>query len=328
MKIVPVLAILFAMTFIGCKERPQVSGTNSEATQASVRSGLVIRDELTPFIQKYDALSEHTDAVHETLILENEKLHEREMGVAYYNSMTEEELARLPQIAKVFSGYLPKAVVFWRENLTVVKDIIGKTKEIYKSNFDIDLNSTIFLWSALAPTDGIAFKLDGNPAYALNFWRMGKLQRSQYEIIVSHEFFHTVQLSMGHTENAVGELLQSEGTATFVSLQVFPGQEKFKYVSYFMNDDSQYKEFQRLESEISKSMLQDLDSNDQSKMDKYFSGDSEASAPWPARAGYYIGLRIAEMLLNDHSARDISMMSYEQYKPLAISKLKVMIRID
>ncbi|MGE3684182.1 MAG: DUF2268 domain-containing putative Zn-dependent protease [Bdellovibrionales bacterium] len=287
-----------------------------------------IHDYITPFIQAFRTVERPSAATFESLILQNEFLLSRELGSTYYNRLNESEKRELLQTnLSPFARALPTLIPVYDQKLVEVREIIVAMEERFKSSLNIELNFPVYLWVALENTDGKSTDINNTAGFSLNFRMLAESSKTELEILTSHEFFHVVQVTLIGTANeeSVGLNLMSEGWATYVSSLVVPGSPDYKYVSYWLKDDSQFREFQRSEKEALVSLLKDFDKSGWSASRRYFSGNPKDSTPFPPRIGYYIGYKLAQRLARTLSVSQVVRIKFPQFKKVAKNELKKML---
>lgn len=285
-----------------------------------------IHDYVTPLIQEYRVLKKPSMVQRENLILRNEFILGDRLNEVYYERLKESEKRKLLENVEPIAKALPTLIPIYEKKMIELKKIISNVEEKYKKDLGIELKLPVYVWVALANTDGKATDINDQSGFSLNFRLLGESPIKDLEIVVAHEFFHVAQDSlMGPGNNgSVARQLMSEGWATYVSSVIVPGSKDFKYVSYWMDDDRRYKEYKKHEKQAIASILTNYEKSGWEVTRRYFSGDPKDSKPFPPRIGYYLGYKLAQRMAETSSSAEVATMKFSEFKVRAKKLLKEM----
>lgn len=292
----------------------------------SAYSSIQIEDHITDFLDQIENQSDQSLMAIQNSVLSYEYILSNEFQTYYYRNLSQKDLRQILEMNLTgYSKDLLENSTRYRSAVQIAKQAIATTEQRYKELFNLTLDLDVYLWTSLSGTDASATELNGKNSFALNMRVISRYSQEEIEIVVAHEFFHIVQYSVLDYESGnwnIKKNLMSEGWATYVSSLIFPGYPDWKYISYFKKDDTQFREFQKYQSEIVQSLLVDLESTDYSISKKYFWGRQVEGVVWPPRNGYYIGYLLAKQWAQSHSAKEVALMKWQDYSKLAKAELE------
>jgi len=293
---------------------------------APLHAQVDIRDRLTPFIDNYTHLTEHTVQAYENLILKNEFLLAPELS-NFLSDFTRSEYSKL--LDKQFKSYvqdLPTLILIYKQKKTEVEQLIHQIEALYLNQLNIHFSHSVYFISALFNTDGFAFlTTDNHVAFALNFRVIHTYSKAQLKILLLHEFFHLIQnetqkINVKESQDSIGYRLIAEGFAVFASSVLAP---EFKgNDGLYLMDATLPTEFNKYAQEIATALLNDWDQPQSQKDHYYFKGSKILDKPWPPRSGYAVGYYIAQKLSHTIPSKKLLSMDYEQLAPLVKAELR------
>lgn len=296
---------------------------------------VTVHDYLTPLIEAYEELDQPGEEELLNLLYHYEFVYGEEFGDLYYDRLSHERKAGLTGMFRNYARQLPNLVAAFALKRQDVLTIIGETEDRFREVFGAELDFPVYLWSALAPTDGKVTQFGGVRGFSLNFQVIHAYSREELEVLLAHEFFHLFQIQQGGPQvKAGGEdqpaqpmlgSLMAEGLATYASSLIVEGRPNWRYVSLSGRDDRQYKAFQALEGEMIRFLLVNAGSTDRAVWARLFSGNPEDAAPWPPRGGYYLGYRLAQRMSLRLGAERVALMPYDEYRSLVEAELSSML---
>ncbi|RZL38745.1 MAG: hypothetical protein EOP35_05060 [Rubrivivax sp.] len=141
-------------------------------------------------------------------------------------------------------------------------------------------------------------------------------------VLFSHEMFHCYQgqLNAGMAQDAQPAVyvnLWIEGGATYASEHLNPG-ASLRHV--LLDDEVLLRDGPRVAPRVAAAMLDRIDATDDATLNSFFS--MGATAEWPARAGYYVGLLAARDWARTMSLQQLAAMPREQVRQCSLDALR------
>lgn len=153
----------------------------------------------------------------------------------------------------------------------------------------VALLPSLFRFDAHLEPDGASLPLFFGPDGIVRYHGAG----ADLGVLFSHEIFHCYQAQKNPAISLdphapVYASLWLEGVATWVSERLNPGAS---LLHVLLDDEALYRRGPQTLRRVARALLDRLDSREDADQAAFFS--SGAAAEWPARAGYYVGLRVA-----------------------------------
>ena len=134
-------------------------------------------------------------------------------------------------------------------------------------------------------------------------------------ILMSHELFHCYQAQCNPAlalkpKTTVCETMWLEGTATYASERLNPGEP---LVRVLLDDVALAGMSVDALRDAARAALAQFDVDDDAVVGRYF--DMGGQAPWPARAGYHVGLLAARAIGAHASLKEMAAMPLAEFRP-------------
>lgn len=229
--------------------------------------------------------------------------------------------------------------------VTVAEEALRRATEVLEADCPVDLYLTVGVGAANAGElvvggRGIAFVCLEHFTGRANAQTYGMgLAPELLPLWIAHEVAHVVRYtsptSRADLRRLVGdlggyydywetgsraslrELLANEGAAVAAAQAVAPGFEPWEYLGY---NRRQYRRLRELDAFLRRAAASDLDTRGLGLRLKYLSGGMSPAARLvsgkvlPERSGYYLGLRLVENYLAEHSAASTVRAATEELK--------------
>lgn len=276
-----------------------------------------VHDYITPFVEGYEQLSDKSPPSVKAYILGYEFRLGQEFNEVYYKYFDE---AQRQQLLLGLDGYvanMPALATQYPKRLVDVRRIVEETETRFQDLFQAELTFPLYCWSSLAWTDGKITQLGGVEGFSLNFRQIAFYPEAALKVVLAHELFHVLQAQLQTSSEGLSKveaILWAEGWATYASSLVFPGLPDWKYFTYYAQDDAEYQSVQRQKADIIRSLLADLESDDDAALRRYFYGSSDDSAPFPQRSGYLIGYELAMLLAKSEDPISVAKIDAARFK--------------
>ena len=186
---------------------------------------------------------------------------------------------------------------------TLMREIPGYVARFSKSFPDFRCNFPIYLMISLGHMDGAGRVVGASPALVLGVDTIDRIETpAQMPVFFAHELFHRYNYRVAGFSDDPGDrqpiwrTLWAEGLATYVSAELYPD-HPLSDAMIFPPDLAE-----RAAPQIEKLArgLRDNDAPNPGLYAKYFETNS-AQSGIPARAGYYVGYRIASLAAREYS---------------------------
>lgn len=180
----------------------------------------------------------------------------------------------------------------------------------------------IFIMASVGCFNGRSQLIQGRQALLLGVDDMAALHETNARPLITHEMFHRYHYSHFAFEpelpQPVWVRLWAEGLATFVAHELNPSASTYELTWISPEDIS------RMDSQMSflaARLIQRADSTSQADAAAYFSDDG-TDKEIPPRAGYYVGLEVAEYLVRRYPMQTMAHWNHEQAKPHILQALR------
>lgn len=298
----------------------------------SASADVVVHDYLTKFNAGYRHL-QNKDLKHSRdYILRYELVTEPRVSSIFFDGHPVPRDPRIEVLLNKYAQELPKYTVLYDQKVPEVKQIVSEVQERTQKLFGMKINADVLLSTSVSETDAVTTGgPDMTPIVALNMHEMSRYSKDELRIVLAHELFHVLQhqIERDHSNSEmIAGNIYSEGWATYASSLVYPGYPDWKYISYFNRDSHQFDKFQADRKDIIKQILADWNSHRESKYDKYFSANPDASHPFEPRSGYYIGYMAAKEMAQTNSPVKVALIKYDDYRKQIKPLLKKMSTIS
>jgi hypothetical protein len=224
---------------------------------------------------------------------------------------------RLTQFLTRVSGYL-RPMHSWSKKLP--KDLEDHCKTFDDKFPDMDWKWNAYLMPSLFTFDAKTKAFQGQRALFLGVDTIASRDTDNLDVLYAHELFHIYHAQVGPEAfaeyvGAKGPLeplyltLWTEGLSTYVSKVLAP---KATLADVLFSTELATK-CPPLTSKLAADVMIKLDSRTASDHLYYFSAKAKPVG-MPARSGYYIGMRIAEVLSKKHKLKDLARLSGKTLK--------------
>lgn len=248
-----------------------------------------------------DAVIHPNDELYTSLVASNENL----------------STARLSEYLTRVRGYL-RPMHSWSKKLR--KDLEDHCKTFDDKFPDMNWNFRAYLMPSLFTFDAKTKAYQGERALFLGVDTIASRDTNNLDVLYAHELFHIYHAQVGPEAFAeyVGAkepveplylTLWSEGLATYVSKVLSP---KATYGDVLFSTELAAK-CPPLTSKLAADIMIKLDSRTPSDHRAYFSSKAKPVG-LPSRSGYYIGMKVAEVLSKKHSLKELARLSGKTLK--------------
>lgn len=140
-------------------------------------------------------------------------------------------------------------------------------------------------------------------------------KKREVNILLAHEITHLFQFSRIENKNyepTLGDLIFSDGLATYASQIMNPGFELSQYLYVYKNFEEWISATKVANDDIKSDILQNINSTDYKYRKKYLQGDNSIVDGVPSRVGYLIGYKAIEHFSTLYSINEIIRWNHEQ----------------
>lgn len=299
----------------------------------SAMANVVVHDYTKEFNNGYRHLKNKDLGHVRRYILHYELVREPRVCSIFFDGHPVPKDPRIEVLLEKYAKELPQYTALYDKKVPEIKEIVAEVQERTQKLFGVNINADVLLSTSVSQTDAVT---TGGPdlknaIVALNMHEMSQYSKDELRIVLAHELFHVLQhqIEKDHSNSEmIAGNIYSEGWATYASSLVYPGYPDWKYISYFNKDSRQFQKFQADRKNIIKQVLADWNSHKESKYDKYFSADPDASHPFEPRSGYYIGYIAAKEMAQKSSPVKVALIKYDDYRKQIKPLLKKMSTIS
>ena len=204
-----------------------------------------------------------------------------------------------------------------------IPGIIADTRRSFVRAFpDMHWEGDIYIMAAGGCFNGRSQKIQGREALLLGLDNIVEQHETNLTPLLHHELFHRYHHAFFAFEPERDEplwtRLWAEGMATYVSRRLNPAAANMDTLSI---EDPQVKVLEDREQIIAADFLSHFDSMSQKDASPYFLDDQSKDEKIPARAGYYLGLRVAEQLGRHYSLQEMAHWNRAQAEPHILAAL-------
>jgi len=193
------------------------------------------------------------------------------------------------------------------ESALKIYDIEESTREIIlhcKSLFYDPDKCDIFLFVGFFSPDAFVLRYRGDFVICVGLERFHDFQN--YEILLSHEYFHYIQNKGGKEQESPIYRLIREGLSVYFSKIAYPGKKENLY--FFLNDET----FALLRDNDAAIIKRIRESG--VNWEDLFSAQSKK---FPPRSGYFIGYKIISDFIDHTGDRDLHLLLKEEDRIVA-----------
>lgn len=187
---------------------------------------------------------------------------------------------------------------------------------------DMHWTGPIYIMASVGCFNGRSQLIRGQQALLLGVDDMAGLHETNVRPLITHEMFHRYHYGYFAFEPELPQplwvRLWAEGMATFVAHRLNPAASTYDLTWISPRDISRMD--LRMRS-VTARFTSRLDSTSQAEAAVFFSDDGK-DAEVPPRAGYYLGLEVAEYLARAYSMQTMAHWSRTQAKPQILSALR------
>ena len=207
---------------------------------------------------------------------------------------------------------------------TAIPGIIADTRHSFVKAFpDMHWAGDIYIMAAGGCFNGRSQKIQGREALLLGLDNIVEQHETNLTPLLHHELFHRYHHAFfafdPERDEPLWTRLWAEGMATYVSRRLNPTAPNRDTLSI---EDPQVKVLEDREQLIAADFLSHFGSTSQRDASPYFLDDQSHDAKIPARAGYYLGLRVAEQLGRHYSLQEMAHWNRAQAEPHILAALK------
>jgi hypothetical protein len=200
---------------------------------------------------------------------------------------------------------------------------IGAVQKRFVGTFaDMRWTGPIYVMASGGCFNGRSQLIEGRPALLLGVDDIVGLGETNLSPLITHEMFHRYHYAFFPFEPELPQplwvRLWAEGMATYVAHRLNPTATNFDLMTI---DPKETVQLDARMSSIATDFVSRFSSSSQADGTLYFSDDSKSSLV-PARAGYYLGLRVAEYLGRRYSMQTMAHWSHEEAKPHIMAALR------
>ncbi|WP_158821321.1 hypothetical protein [Granulicella sp. S156] len=181
----------------------------------------------------------------------------------------------------------------------------------------------IYIMASGGCFNGRSQRIQGREALLLGLDDIVELHETNLPPLLHHELFHRYHHAFFAYEPERDEplwtRLWAEGMATYVSRRLNPTAPN---MDALWIEDPQVKVLDDREQVIAADFLSHFDSTSQRDASLYFLDDQSKDTKIPARAGYYLGLRVAEQLGRHYSLQEMAHWNRAQAEPRILAVLR------
>ena len=182
----------------------------------------------------------------------------------------------------------------------------------------------VYFTISLDAFDGAIRKVDGVPALLFGVDKIARLHGDEANLapLFHHELFHVLHLVLstpfaGSPENKMYQALWAEGLAVLVSKRLNPTATAKQLVL----DDEMVQRGDKQLSQLAREMLDHIDSSDPAFFRDWFRGSGQRE-DIPVRVGYYLGLRVAEVVGRTRSLSELAQLQDPELRKLIAEALR------
>lgn len=192
---------------------------------------------------------------------------------------------------------------------------------------DMRWSGPIYIMASGGCFNGRSQIMQGRKALLLGIDDIVGLGETNLSPLITHEMFHRYHYEFFPFEPQLPQplwvRLWAEGMATYVAHRLNPAATNLDLMTIEPREVVQLNA--RLPA-IATDFVSRLDSSSDTDANLYFA-DENASALVPARAGYFLGLRVAEYLGRQYSLRTMAHWNHDQAKPRILAALRHLQRL-
>lgn len=173
---------------------------------------------------------------------------------------------------------------------------------------DFEWDGRVYFTVSLLAFDGAVREVGGKPALFFGIDKIAKLHGDAASLapLFHHELFHVYHLVTCHPFDEAGgdriyQALWGEGLAVYVAKQLNPGASAAQLV---LSDEMVAEGTAKLPA-IAAELRANLDAGDEAFYRDFFRGAGQRE-DIPLRVGYFVGLRVAEVLGKGRSLRELA----------------------
>jgi hypothetical protein len=176
---------------------------------------------------------------------------------------------------------------------------ISQTRRQFQQNFpDMAWRGDIYLMASAGCFNGRSQKVDGSEALLLGLDNISYgLKETNLPALLEHELFHRYHHLYFEFEPQRDEpmwvRLWAEGMATYAARKLSPTATN---MATMWMTDKKLADLDANQAQLAAAFLSRFDSTDQADADRYFLDDVSSDPNIPGHTGYYLGLRVAELL--------------------------------
>lgn len=231
------------------------------------------------------------------------------------------DLADKVFIAKIESraAELPKILKNSQRTIKQLRAVL--TSSLRKLHTLVPIAKPIDVYLVLHPHpfNGKEFLLGEQPSFALNLSYPDFGNAVDLSILVAHEAFHVLHLrETGRSllDTAEGTVLR-EGLAVYATKRLFPDVSEQRLLFFTVEE---YKRCSSESKELGLKLLESI-SRGFEETNKLFFSSKPGDSSYPPRCGYYLGYKMMDRLISNHSIADLMKMPYEKFAPLVRGSL-------
>lgn len=194
---------------------------------------------------------------------------------------------------------------------------IDQTRLGFQQQFpDMPWSGDIYLMASAGCFNGRSQMISGRQALLLGLDDIVGLHKTNLPVLLDHGLFHRYHHSFFAFEPERDEpmwvRLWAEGMATYVSRSLNPSASNWELL--WMTDEK-VALLQGNLSQFSASFLRSFNSTSKADADNYFNLDDSNDPRIPGHTGYYLGMRLAELLNRQYSLKTMAHWDRAEAEP-------------
>jgi hypothetical protein len=216
-----------------------------------------------------------------------------------------------------FFPTLPALIPEIRSLAESMPGLIAQTRRRFQQAFpDMHWSGDIYIMASAGCFNGRSQVAEGHNALLLGLDDIAQLHETNLPPLLDHELFHRYQhqyfaFEPGN-EEPLWVRLWAEGMATYVSRRL---NRSATNMDTLWISDANVRKMDNRKGKLAADFLAHFDSTSKTEASLYFLDDESKDSNVPARAGYWLGLRVAEQLGRQYPLRIIARWDHEQAKP-------------
>jgi hypothetical protein len=225
-----------------------------------------------------------------------------------------------------FFPSLPALIPEIRSLAESMPGIIAQSRRDFQRTFpDMNWSGDIYIMSSAGCFNGRSQVVQDREALLLGLDDIAQLHETNLPPLLDHELFHRYQYKYFAFEPQGDEplwvRLWAEGIATYVSRRLNPSATN---MDTLWISDADVRKMDDRKNVIAADFLAHFDSTSKTEASPYFLDDESKDPNIPARAGYWLGLRVVEELAQKYPLAIMAHWNREQAEPKIRQVLQLM----